>query len=225
MTSLRIGNSFNGDEPANAVISGFRAGARLLSGYEYHTLPYLTILNGEDADPDGSVPIEIDEVKRFFDRGDAHTPEMTTGALMFAPLTDDYEHDYYTRIDEEHMVDHVDKSKIRDFGFGDIEDETVGMQFRVYQNMEFDAGEERKAYFDNARFEVSNILWEFSPDSGEESWYQLFDLPNRAYTRMTLPEATTTLRARAVSNSPDEWVQAFAITPIPDMQGKSLESS
>lgn len=215
--TLRIGNSFDGAAPANGVISGFRVGERLLSSYSYDTLP-LDAIGGSSQ----SKHIEVDEVKRFFDRSDEHKPEMTTGAVMFAPMTnaEEYEHDYYTRLSEEVMISSIDDSDIRNAGQADISDETIGVQFRVYPQDVFGLGEERKTYFDNARFEVSNILWEFSPDSGEESWYQLFDLPNRAYTRMTLPEPTTRLRARAVSNSPDEWIQAFAITPIPDMQGK-----
>ena len=213
--SLRLGKSFEGDAPANGAISGFRVGNRFLSEYSYTTLPIEAI---DISYTDGSKDITVDEIKRFFDR--TTVPEMTTGAIMFVPMTDDadYEHDYYTRPDEEHMVTAAAEGDIRSYGLGDIEDETVGMQFRIYQQDSFSAGGEHKAYFDNAQFKVSNILWEFSPDSGEESWYQMFDLPNRAYTRMTLPEATTRLRVRAISNSPDEWIQAFAIMPIPDMQ-------
>lgn len=216
--NLRLGNNLEGNRPMRGTIRMFRAGERLLSSYEYDTLHDIT---GSD---DGILPppkhIVVDEAQRFFDRcgKGGHgappvttDPRMTTGAALFA-IMDDGDLRYWKRVPATEIK--VDQGDFRSWGLNEDAVQDVGLSLQVRAK----DGSSKPVYFDNASLKYSNILWEFSPDAGAGKWYQLYDLPNRAYTRVTLPDATNTLRARALSSNPDEWVQSFAITPKPDYQ-------
>ena len=79
---------------------------------------------------------------------------------------------------------------------------TIGLTFRLVQP------ESNRGYvfFDDARLEVSNILWDYSPDSGN-TWYSIFALPNQPYMRLSLPSKTNQVRVRATSRSDEDWVR------------------
>ena len=209
---LRLGNNLKGDKPAMGVMKNFRAGVRLPSSYSYKTLP-LGKLNSSYT---GSKSISVDEVKRYFDRDDDHEPRMTTGATMFAGLRSSDGGKWYSRPEDEVMSGDF-TGAMRTYGESTLADESIGMTIKLYRLVKGHSYTTTQAYFDNALFKVSNVLWEFSADGGDK-WYQLYDLPNRAYTRVSFPRQTTRIRARALSNSLDEWVQSFAITPKPDLQ-------
>ena len=223
---LVIGNSMDGKMPARANMRMFRVGDRRLSSYEFDTMDLSKLKPGAER----SKHIEVDEVKRFFDRagkGDGTPPaitdpRMTTGAFMF--ITMDRDEDYMGRHDDRFRQKafrrHGDGSMLawpgngyRTYGDQDAGLESTGLSFEIRQ-MEHSAS----AYMDNARFEVSHILWEFSPDGGRGRWYQLYELPNRDYMRITLPEPTNQIRARAISSDKDEWVQAMAVSTRVDYQ-------
>lgn len=210
---LRIGNSLNGTMSAKGTIKHFRAGSRQPSTYSYKTLPL------EKINPSytGSKSITVNEVKRYFDRDDGHEPRMSTGATMFVGLRIADANKWYSRPEDENMVGDF-SSAMRTYGQSNLADESIGLYIKLYRLISGHSYKTTQAYFDNAIFNVSNVLWEFSPDGGDGKWYQLYDLPNRAYTRVTLPKQTTRLRVRALSNSLEEWVQSFAITPKPDYQ-------
>ena len=221
MPTLRVGNSLQGGYPAQGNIRMVRSGDRMLSSYEYDTWN----LQALDSTFPASEHIVVDEVKRFFDRAGkgAEVPEkttdprMTTGAVMFAVMDRDEEHpdEYDIRPNVEKTIEEF--MDFRSWGANTDRDETIGLRFSAYR--EGASGQQSSvAYFDNSRVRVSNILWEFSPDGGRSKWYQLYDLPNRAYTRITLPDPTNRLRVRAVSNNPEEWVQGIAVTPKVDYQ-------
>ncbi len=204
---LVIGNSLNGDEPSKAMIKEFRIGDRNMASYEYDTLPL------DELDPTfpKSRHVEVSEVKRFFERDSE--PRMTTGMFAFFPLTQDEVGKYYTRSAVDNSIDSVDSSLLRHRLNAEY-DEEIGLKFIIRQN----GGVSQRAYFDNGIFDVSGVLWEFSPTEGDGKWYQMFELPNQAYHRITLPEPTTKIRARAISNDPSEWVQSFAIAPVENRQ-------
>ena len=204
---LRIGNSLSAAHEAKGYIKNFRAGSRLPSEYSYKTLP----LGKINPSYTGDKPITVDEVKRYFDRDDKHEPRMSTGVTMFANMTQK-EPRWFSRPEDEHMSEDL-SGAMRTYGESTIADESIGLHLNLYRLSEGHNYRTTQAYFDNAIFDVSNVLWEFSPDGGNGRWYQLYDLPNRAYTRVTLPKQTTRLRVRALSNSLDEWVQSFAVTP------------
>lgn len=213
---LVVGNKIGGSCPIRGNVRMFRYGERLLSSYEYDTLD-LTKLGGSHL-PEHH---EVDEVERFFERsgsdnifGEMNDPRMTTGATAFATMDDDGEYTgtYFRRPSTDDMVTGV-VDGYRTWGAQTPEQESVGLSFKLRQ-MEHDSD----AYFDNARFQVSNILWEFSPDGGRSTWYQLYELPNKPRCRVTLPNQTSQLRLRAVSNNPDEWVQSLSVKPIVDYQ-------
>lgn len=218
---LRIGNSLQMGIPAQGNIRMVRSGDRMLSSYEYNTWN----LQALNASFPASKHIVVDEVKRFFDRagkGESVPPKitdprMTTGATMFAVMDRDVETPdrYYIRPSGDNYIrEFID---LRSWGANTDKDETIGLNFRVYRDGAAPVAG-NVAYFDNSRVLVSNILWEFSSDGGKNKWYQLYDLPNRAYTRVTLPDPTNRLRVRALSNNPQEWVQAFAVSPKVDYQ-------
>lgn len=210
---LRIGNNLAGNASAKGTIKHFRAGVRLPSTYSYKTLPLQKI----NSSYTGNKAITVDEIKRYFDRDDDHEPRMSTGVTMFAGLRSGDDNKWYSRPEDENMIGDL-SGALRTYGESNLADESVGLSIRLYRAVSGHSYKTTQAYFDNAIFNVSNVLWEFSPDGGEGKWYQLYDLPNRAYTRVTLPAQTTRLRIRALSNSLEEWVQSFAITPKPDYQ-------
>ena len=209
---LRIGNSLSAGNVAKGYIKNFRAGSRLPLEYSYKTLP----LGKINPSYTGDKSITVDEIKRYFDRDDEHEPRMSTGVTMFANMTQK-EPRWFSRPEDEHMSEDL-SGAMRTYGESTIADESIGLHLNLYRLSEGHNYRTTQAYFDNAIFDVSNVLWEFSPDGGNGKWYQLYDLPNRAYTRVTLPKQTTRLRVRALSNSLDEWVQSFAVTPKPSYQ-------
>lgn len=210
---MRIGNCFEGGKSAQGYIRMVRYGARKLDEYTYNVFdPEIETGVGES--------ITVDEIKRFFDRAGkgeqvpttTTDPRATTGANMFAVLDEDGKSgpEYHVRQTYEGYPHEMEKG--RSWGKNDDTTDSVGLSFQLYSDD--GAGE---AWFDNGRFEYSNLLWEFSPDGGNK-WYQWYNLPNKTYTRMTLPRQTNTLKARVLSNNPQEWLQAFAIIPHPDFQ-------
>lgn len=215
---LRLGNRLDGQRPMRAKMRMFRAGERLLSSYEYDTLH-----DNAGSDDDIMPPkkhIVVDEVKRFFDRCGKGPdgappvitdPRMTTGAAMFAVM-DDGDLKYWKRIPSTEIG--MEQGAFRSWGMNDDVNQDVGLRLAVISQKKMS----QPVYFDNASLKISNILWEFSPDSGAGKWYQLYDLPNRTYTRVTLPDPTNTLKVRAISSNPQEWIQAIAVTPRPDYQ-------
>lgn len=223
---LRIGNNLDGAMPARGKMRMVRTGERLLSSYSYWTWDLSKINPTFPL----SRHVEVNEIERFFERAgkgddkraDITDPRMTTGATMFAVLDSDPEHP-----DEYHIRPNVDIfteefGEFRSWGANTDRDETVGLIFSVYRTDDHPVSES-SVYFDNSMVKVSNILWEFSPDGGDGKWYQLYDLPNRAYTRVTLPECTNRIRLRAISNNPEEWVQAIAVVPKPNYQSLDIE--
>lgn len=211
--TLRIGNCFEGGKSAQGSVRMVRYGARELGEYTYNIFDP-SIENGIGKS------ITVNEIKRFFDRAGKGTsvpttttdPRATTWANMFAVLDEmgSTGPEYHVRQSYNKYPESVEKG--RSWGKNDDTTDSVGLSFNLYSDD--GAGE---AWFDNARFRYSNLLWEFSPDGGNK-WYQWYDLPNKTYTRMTLPRQTNTLKARVLSNNPQEWLQAFAIVPKPDFQ-------
>lgn len=220
---MSIGCDLGGKRPARARIGGLRVGSAL-SSYSYDT-PDLS-------DVPGGAPgrhVEVDEVTRLFDRfglaGGASNPgcagaarrdtepRATTGALLFAPL------------DSEgggavHIVDtpvnlarqNAGVPALRSHGLESEATESAAISFAIT------SGDctSTDAWLDNASLEVSNVEWEFNVDGGDGRWYPLHDIPNRAYARVNLPRQTNHVTVRAVSSTPDEWVQGLAVTPLPD---------
>lgn len=211
--TMRIGNCFEGGKPANGSMRMVRYGQRQLGEYSYNVFDP-SVENGVGERK------TVDETARFFDRvknawAPAFTaptdPRATTGANMFAVLDESGETgpEYHVRQTYDGYPQEVEKG--RSWGKNDDATESVGLSFELYTE---GAG---TAWFDNSLFLYSNLLWEFSPDGGNK-WYQWYDLPNKAFERMTLPRPTNTLKARVMSNNPQEWLQAFAIVPHPDYQ-------
>jgi len=223
MVKLVLGNRIKGGRPARARMRMFRMGERMLSEYEYNTLD-LTQIGGDPAN--SPKHIVVDEVKRFFDRagkgmaGASITdPRMTTGAVVFALMENDgdYTNHYWTRTRIDRMIDDV-PGGYRSWGNQLAEQESIGLRFALRQ-MDSD----QPAFFDNSLFKTSNILWEFSPDGGRGKWYQLYELPNQKNMRINLPEPTNQIRLRAISNNPEEWVQAIAVSIKQDWQNRGVE--
>ena len=92
---------------------------------------------------------------------------------------------------------------------------SIGLSFRVYQNNS-DRG---YAFFDDSRLETSNVLWEFSTDSGTH-WTAYFAMPNKPYTRVSLPSKTNQIRVRAQSSTDVEWIRGYSIMPLTSMRGR-----
>lgn len=219
---MRLGNAFRGDRPAMGHIRMVRYGNRGLKGTGDGSEGYsYNVFDPTATDGVGRL-VTVDEIKRFFDRTKeawepAFTPptdpRATTGATMFAVLDGKGQTgpEYHVRNHFEGYPEKMEKG--RSWGKNNDKTESVGLKFELYS--ENASGNE--VWFDNARFETSSLLWEFSPDGGS-GWYQFYDIPNKAYTRMSFPNATNMIRARVNSNNPDEWVQAFAIMPKPDYQ-------
>lgn len=216
---LRIGTDING---ANGIgkdsISVFRLGNRSLGTISTSAItgdPTLEESASGDMVYENVSEIVIDEKATLFKRD--NDPHLSTGAYLYVPMmaTNPGTYDYYLTSGDETIVSTVPTDSYIEKAASEKKNE-IGLSLKVYR--EDSLNSTSKVYFDNAMWQVSNILWEFSPDGGD-TWYQFFDLPNRAYRRMTLPRQTTKIRARALSNTPGEWVQAFAITPVPDFQG------
>lgn len=215
--TMRIGNCFEDGKPAQGFLRMIRYGQRKLGSYSYSVFDP-TIETGVGAYK------TVDEKARFFDRTKTAwtptfvpptDPRATTGANMFAVLDEEGPEgigpEYHTRQTFEYFPNKMDKG--RSWGKNDDTTDSVGLSFELYSSRETGGA----AWFDNSKFLYSNLLWEFSPDGGNK-WFQWYDLPNNAYSRMTLPRPTNTLKARVMSNNPQEWLQAFAIMPQPDYQ-------
>lgn len=211
--TMRIGNCFEDGKPARGSMRMVRYGQRQLSSYSYNVFdPSVETGIGERK--------TVDETSRFFDRTKSAweptfepptDPRATTGANMFAVLDESGETgpEYHVRQTFDRYPNEMEKG--RSWGKNDDTTESVGLSFELYTSGS------ATAWFDNSMFRYSNLLWEFSPDGGNK-WYQWYDLPNKAFSRMTLPRPTNTLKARVMSNNPQEWLQAFAIVPHPDYQ-------
>lgn len=213
--TMRIGNCFEDGKPAKGFVRMVRYGQRRLGEYSYNVFdPSVETGIGERK--------TVDEAARFFARTKSAwtptfepptDPRATTGANMFAVLDgigpQGEGPEYHTRQTFGYYPQEMEKG--RSWGKNDDTTESVGLSFDLYTT---GAG---TAWFDNSMFLYSNLLWEFSPDGGNK-WYQWYDLPNKAYSRMTLPRPTNTLKARVMSNNPEEWLQAFALIPQPDYQ-------
>lgn len=214
MMRLVLGNNNDGNLPLRGKMRMFRVGARWLSSYEYDTLDLTKI---DPSAVDAPKHLEVNEVEQFFER--ESDPRMSTGAFMFAPMESDgeYTNKYFYRDTAENSINEISDG-YRTWGAQTADQESVGLQFSLRQ-----LDHNSDAYFDNARLEVSNILWEFSPDGGRGRWYKLYEMPNRANTRVTLPYATNQIKLRAVSNNPEEWVQAIAVSPKVDWQNAMAE--
>jgi len=206
---LTLGNCAGGGLPLRGKMRMFRVGDRTLSSYEYDTLD-LSKLNPSATDTPEH--FTVDEVERFFER--TTDPRMTTGASRFAVMESDgdYTNCYFYRDSGDVFVNEI-ADGYRDFGAQTEEQQSTGLVLSLKQ-----PGRNADAYFDNARFEVSNVLWEFSPDGGRGKWYKLYEMPNRSNTRITLPNATNQIKLRATSNNPEEWVQSVAISTKVDWQ-------
>ena len=219
---LTLGNIDSGGMVLRGRMGMFRMGQRLLGDYEYDTLDIAQCKSDAQG---GNKHLTVSEIERLFDRNGKGRPgatitepRMTHGAVVFMPMDDRdgvsaADHRYYTRQYTNDTIPSIE-SGYRSWGVQDALQESIALQFRLTQ---MESG--REAYFDNSRFMVSNILWEFSPDGGRGRWYQLYELPNQK-VRITLPEATQQIRLRAISNNPDEWVQAVAVTPRTDFQNR-----
>lgn len=211
-----IGNAHFFGTPLMGSVRQFRMGV-FPSEYEADTL-HLDRLG--DGFPESS-HLSVDELERFFGReGDAR---MTSNADAFVMLdTDDEadaryrEHDSgdgYSRLRANIRVLEIDDGYRAWGGQQDIEFQSTGLSLKLTQ-LEHGG----VAYLDNAHLRMSNILWEFSPDGGRSTWFQLYRLPNGYFDRITLPRPTSQLRARAISNNPDEWIQDIGISILPDWQ-------
>lgn len=213
---IRIGNDVTSTTPAKGNIRMFRMGDKRLSSYTYRTWNLQAWLG---ASYSASKTYTINEVERYFSRDT--DPRMSTGVRLFAVMdrSTDHPDEYHTRPSVDTIIDEC--TVFRNFGQNTDKDEAIGLRFRISRAATDTVSATESAYFDNAVFRLSNILWEFSPDGGSSKWYQLYDLPNRKNTRITLPEPTGRIRVRAISNNPSEWVQALAITPHVDYQHDS----
>lgn len=214
MTSrFRIGNSLSGGSPAHGSMRMVRAG-RALSSYEYDTIDFREL----GASKPAGRHVVVDEMDRLFGRFPGSDPRATTRATAFVTL-DREDEGKYRVVRAADM--HPDAPELRTHG---VETETVqsaGLILKAHTQGK--PGEDAsQAWFDNAHLDVSNILWEFSMTGGDGKWWKLYDLPNRKYVRINLPSPTNIIRARAVSNNPNDWVQAIAITPHPDWQTMRL---
>lgn len=219
---LTLGNIADGGMPLRGKMRMFRFGQRKLSSYEYDTLDVSKFKSRASG---GNKHIRVNEIERFFDRAGkgrsgatVTDPRMSTGAVVFIPLDQDDEmpRRYYTRPYTNDTISGIEGG-YRTWGAQSAEQESIALQFKLTQ-----LDSDKDAYFDNSRFMVSNILWEFSPDGGRGRWYQLYELPNQK-VRITLPDATQQVRLRAISNNPDEWVQAITLTPRTDFQNRYAE--
>ena len=242
---LRIGNSLKDGHQAFGTIRMFRAGKKKPSSYEYDTLP-LNEINSAFPESEHITVNEIERFFERAGKGqepqNITDPRMTSHADVFAVM-DTGSNLLWSRSDGNPVAGGI--HHIRNWRSAADDDVTVGVIFRVYKSIGGEslvvwgdasditwgagadynwAGESinrplsTEVWFDNAQVKLSNILWEFCPGDGDGKWYQLYDLPNKAYTRMTLPDATNRLRIRAMSNNPDEWVQNIVLTPKPDYQ-------
>ena len=97
---------------------------------------------------------------------------------------------------------------------------SIGLSFRVYQNN----SERGYVFFDDSRLEASNVLWEFSTDSGSH-WTAYFAMPNKPYTRVSLPGKTNQVRVRAQSSTDVEWVRGYSIMPLTSMRNMPKSDS
>ena len=223
MARLRIGGSLDGGSPARATIGMLRVGGPL-SSYSYDT-PDLSDVPGGAA----GRHVEVDEVARLFDRfglagGSANPggeaverrdtdPRATTGALFFAPLGSEDKGAVYLVDSPVNLArQNSGVPALRSHGLESEASESAAISFSITSE---DCAS-TDAWLDNASLEVSNIEWEFNVDGGDGRWYPLHDIPNRAYARVNLPRQTNHVTVRAVSSTPDEWVQGLAVTPLPD---------
>lgn len=214
-----IGNAHFFGTPLLGSVRQFRMGV-FPSEYEADTLHLDRLPGGASRFPESS-HLSVDELERFFGReSDAR---MTSNADAFVMLDVDdeadarhREHDSgdgYSRIRANIRVLEIEDGYRAWGGQQEIEFQSTGLSLKLTQ-LEHGG----VAYLDNAHLRMSNILWEFSPDGGRSTWFQLYRLPNGYFDRITLPRPTSQLRARAISNNPDEWIQDIGISILPDWQ-------
>jgi len=215
------------DFPLNGTVRHFRVSDKPLTQYEYDTLDMTSLGPSYPA----SVHYLIDEVDRYLTRsltdygygtGIDNEPRMTTKAKMFAPLrtgevntilSDPVPLDpelFWTRPNDDNMLKEVEY--VRNWGENKDKDESVGISFTIRK----ETLDGSVTWFDNALLTTSNLLWEFNTMGGAGRWWQLYDIPNRAWTRITLPYPTDTLRLRCISNMKNDYVQTMAIVPYSD---------
>ena len=137
-------------------------------------------------------------------------PRATTGASFFATL-DSKDGDGGWRVGDGGTISSMGSMGIRTHGINDERYESAALRFTVRS----DDCADLTSWYDNSNLWVSNIMWEFNTNCGDGRWYQLYDIPNRAYTRVNLPDLTNHVTVRAVSNDTTEWVQGIAVTPVP----------
>ena len=191
-----FGSDFDGRYPADGGIENVRIGDGRLDSFSYESI----------VDAGRHDTVEYDEIARVF----AGNCRMTTRAWLFQDGDG-----YYIRHRNGNMVLDLATNALVRQQESTFVDEAYGLTFRIWTPS---AGSH--AYFDNGFLSVSNILWEFSPDGGT-TWYPYYDIPNRAHTSAVLPKPTTSVRVRALSNDPTEWVQSFSITPITERRAQA----
>lgn len=193
-----FGSDLNGQYPADGSFSNIRFGDRQLGTLTYESIP----VGGEHDD------VEYDEIARVY----AGDNRMTTAAWLFQSGDG-----FYVRHRNNHeILDLASNTLVREQEQTFV-DEAYGLTFRIYTQNPTGS----YAMFDNGFLSVSNILWEFSPDGGT-TWYPYYDMPNRAGTNAVFPYSTTSIKVRALSNDPTEWVQSFTIMPITTVRGVEL---
>lgn len=104
----------------------------------------------------------------------------------------------------------------RTWGVGTDQDDSIGMTLRLTREDECSSPGAGTVWFDNARLDVSDILWEFNASHGAGRWYQLYQMPYHGKVRFSFPNATNNVVARAFSSDPTEWVQSVRIDPVVD---------
>ena len=207
-----IGNSIDGRHPAKATVRSLRMGATALDPYEVETADL------RDAGGPGPSSHEDGGPASLLSRSDE--PLALAGACLYAPLSGEGAGVAWTASPQRVLSDERITS-VRTHGLASDAADTSALSFRVYCDgtNNADLPEQGAVWMDNASLELSGVMWEFNVNSGDGSWYQLHDIPNREGVRVCLPEATNHVVARAVSCSPEEWVQAVAVTPRPDRYG------
>lgn len=104
----------------------------------------------------------------------------------------------------------------RTWGVGTDQDDSIGMTLRLTREDDCSSPDAGTVWFDNARLDVSDVLWEFNASHGAGRWYQLYQMPYHGKVRFSFPNATNNVVARAFSSDPTEWVQSVRIDPVID---------
>jgi hypothetical protein len=214
---LTIGNMTGGGKPAMATMRELRVG-RSVASYSFHTLDLKKYKS--------TWPLGKDVTKNRITEYINHVypMRMTSNADMFVPLAtlvNNLTGHWWTRQQVDANVTEV--TGYRNYGEGDDADEEIGIKLILTRLDTYKRKTRADVWVDNAHLRVSDILWEFNPTNGDGRWYQLYDMPNRKQTRITLPYPTNRLRFRALSNDTNEWVQGIGIYPHVDWQAETNE--